>query len=315
MQATEITVDTITVKPTRPRKAFVSVLTEWMQKWARVHSLRRRDPIVLTEEHFAIYGEALADLSPERLDAACRRATEVCESFPTPADIRAQLDDADEKGFELEAERAWDWSLDVARRCYFADLGGLRDAPSIAPAIEFAVKAAGGWRRLHTCSEDELVWCRKIFLERYRTLHETGQVEHLLSDGEAKRILAQLHAAPKGLVKQIAPPKEESVSKPPHEEVSKVLCQVAGLESRPEPEAQPHGAIETALALIRDAQKTAAQLEKELPTLKLEPRTEEERRRGREIVAQVDMLQRTRPELFVNAADPVTRGDERARES
>ena len=78
----------LTHRQAQQQSAFVRVLTEWLSKLARIHSLNRREPIVLDEADFALYGEALADLSSDVLEAAFRRVVVVCKMFPTPADIR-----------------------------------------------------------------------------------------------------------------------------------------------------------------------------------------------------------------------------------
>src|SRR5208282_3066388 len=72
-------------------KTSSEVLGGWLRVWARLY---RRD---LTEEEVAIYGELLADVPPEQLDAACRAASKKCTFFPTPAEIRAQMDRVDAK--------------------------------------------------------------------------------------------------------------------------------------------------------------------------------------------------------------------------
>jgi hypothetical protein len=170
------------------------VLTEWLRKWARLHSIGRNQAIELTEEDFAIYAEALSDLSPEQLDAACLKAGQTCQFFPKPADIRAQLDQAGAKGFELEAESEWQKLLEWIHENFFPDTGIRRGAPRLVPAVEHAAKAAGGFHFIERCSREQLVWCRKNFLAAYKNVHETGQVDHLLGEGEAKKILARLAA-------------------------------------------------------------------------------------------------------------------------
>lgn len=168
-----------------------ALIRRWLVKFGAVYG-REITPLLV-----ASWEEALSHISEVALlDRAFLGAERTCRQFfPTPADVLAQIADANTKGFQLQAEAAWEWALDVARRFYFPDLG-LRGAPEIPPATEFAVQACGGWRRLHLCSEDDLVWCRKTFLERYTTLHETRAVEHLLGSGEARQILQRLAAGP-----------------------------------------------------------------------------------------------------------------------
>ena len=49
-------------------------------------------------------------------------------------------------------------------------------------------------RRMHwicCCSDAELQWSKKEFVADYQLICETGKIEHLLSDGRAKEILAE----------------------------------------------------------------------------------------------------------------------------
>ena len=94
--------------------------------------------------------------------------------------------------------------------------------------IEHAARAAGGYAYIEKCSREELVWVRKTFLAAYRNVHETGQIEHLLGDGNAKRIWAELKAGSvqKGLVSRSTPALEPSGEKPKPEEVRDVLNRV-----------------------------------------------------------------------------------------
>ena len=170
-------------QPTQLRPAFVRVLTEHLQRWARLYSFDRPYPIVITEEIYALYGEALADISAEALDAACRRASQTCKYFPKPADIRAQLDSAETSALELEAEQNWQNVLE----------GIHWSAPrKFSPATEHAIRAAGGLRFIERCSDEQLTWCRRDFLKAYKNIHETGRNVHLLNSDEAKRILGEV---------------------------------------------------------------------------------------------------------------------------
>ncbi|MGB8799427.1 MAG: hypothetical protein WCC97_01965 [Candidatus Acidiferrales bacterium] len=218
---------TITLRPTPTAKSFVRVLTEALRKWARVHSIDRKEPIVLTEEHFAIYGEALAHLTTEQLEVACLKAGQACRFFPKPADILAQLDGAAAKGFELEAEREWQRLMAWIRENVFPDTGIRRGAPELAPATQHAAKAAGGVFYLQRCDEDQLVWARKNFLAALKNVRDTKQTEHLLSDGEAKRIIRQLSSGPRSVRKSIAPAPANTSGKPSAGEVREFLKTVS----------------------------------------------------------------------------------------
>jgi hypothetical protein len=164
-------------------KIFVNVLTEHLQKWARIYSIDRRDPIVVTEDIYAIYGENLADLSAEQLDIACRSAGETCKYFPKPADIRAQLESAKSNALELNAEQSWQ---DVLTRIHW------NTPRRFSAQTEHAIRAAGGIRYIERCSEEQLVWCRREFLKAYRNINETARATWLLTETEAKRMLSEV---------------------------------------------------------------------------------------------------------------------------
>jgi hypothetical protein len=177
-------------QPTQLQPAFVLVLTEYLRKWARLYSFDRRDPIVVTEEIYALYGEALADISAEALDAACRRATQICKYLPKPADIHAQLDSAETSALEFEAEQNWEYVLE----------GIHWSTPrKFSAATEHAIRAAGGLHFIERCSEEQLTWCRRDFLKAYKNLHETGRNAYLLSSGETKRMLSEVRKHAKEL--------------------------------------------------------------------------------------------------------------------
>jgi hypothetical protein len=169
---------------------------EWLIKFAELYCVSLKDRGTRFAE---LWVSALSDLDPASFDAACERTVRVCKFFPTPADIRNQIDQARAKGLELEAECEWQKLLCWVRQHVFPDNGVSRNAPRLASAVEHAAKAAGGVFYIQRCSEDQLVWCRKNFLAAYRNVHETGQVDHLLNSTEAKKILRRLSSGPTAL--------------------------------------------------------------------------------------------------------------------
>lgn len=197
-------------RPQDVERTSEDVIREWVARFAT----NCGQP--LSEARVLLWIDELSDIEPQRLELVFRAVMHAhsFNSIPQIGEIRALITKADAKGFELRAERAWEWALEVAQRCYFADLGGLRYAPPIPAEIEFAVKACGGWRRLHACAEDELVWCRKTFIERYTTIHETRQVEHLLTSDEAKKILSSLTTEAQSQRALAAPPTVRQASLP-----------------------------------------------------------------------------------------------------
>jgi hypothetical protein len=224
----------------------IEIARQWLVKFAALTG-KAADPVL-----FSIWSEQLSDIPPDRLNGACDRLMKTWRypNLPMPGDVRAQLDGADEKGFELEAANAWQDLLLWIERYYHPDIGVPRGAPALPGAVEHACRAAGGFRWIARCGEDELVWARKTFLGAYINVYQTGEIKHLLSRGEARRILSQITAPPirqlsSGPKTKLAPDEVEGTS-PSCEEVREVLSPVAGLSSPPESATQPRGAITVA---------------------------------------------------------------------
>ena len=179
----------------------------------------------ITPELVKVWCRLLADVDAEALNRACERAAKTSRFFPSPAEIRGQLDQANARGFELEAEETWQKLLAWVRRFYHPDLGVTRGAPQLDPAVEFAAHAAGGFHWVEGCPESELQWAKKRFVETVSRIRETGQVEQLLSECDGKRILATLQAGPPPQPKheQLAPAREDSAGPPSKSEVRAVL--------------------------------------------------------------------------------------------
>jgi hypothetical protein len=215
----------------RPSLSTDEVARQWLVKFVAVTG-QKAEPVL-----FEIWSEQLRDIPPERLDAACDRLMKSWRfpKLPLPGDVRAQLDGADTKGFELEAQTEWQKLLAWIRENVFPDTGIRRGAPRLAPAVEHAAKAAGGVYYIERCSEDQLGWCRKTFLAAYKNVHETAQAEHLLGEGEAKRILARLAAGPerKQLAAVLPSVPQSDSGGIPREEIRATLQQIT---KSPEPE-------------------------------------------------------------------------------
>lgn len=148
----------------------------------------------ITPLQISAWCELLADVDAALLENACAETAKSCRFFPAPGDVRALLAQAAANSFDLKAETQWQNLLAWTQKNYFPDTGVRKNAPALPPAVEHAARAAGGLHFIESCSEEQLVWCRKNFLTAYTNVHETGQVEHLLGDDEAKQILARLLA-------------------------------------------------------------------------------------------------------------------------
>jgi hypothetical protein len=161
-----------------------------VRKWlVAMGSLYGRE---ITPLSIATWCEMLSPLTPEQAEQGFRELVKswTFAHFPSPGAILSQFKNAEEKGFALEAEGAWGKLLDWVEQNYYPDKGVRSRAPRLPSAIEHAAHAAGGYSHIERCSREQLVWVRKTFLDAYKNVHETGQVEHLISNAEAKRILA-----------------------------------------------------------------------------------------------------------------------------
>jgi hypothetical protein len=214
---------------------------------------------------FQLWSEHLQDIAPDLLNAACDRLMKTWRfpKLPLPGDIRAQCDQADEKGFELEAEQGWERVLAWVGENYYPDSGVRKGAPHLPAAIEHVARAAGGYSWIEKCPLDQLVWCRKTFLAAYKGIHETAQVEHLLGAGEAKRILNRLKAGfphkQLAAVKPSGRPESSGDGIPPAE-VRAALNRIAGLPTEEEWQARKarlkQSALDWATAHGLEVQKT-----------------------------------------------------------
>lgn len=175
-------------------KSQASQTERVIRKWLVVFAeLCPRD---LTPFLISSWCELLGDLPAATIETACKQVARTCRYFPTPGEIRTQVEAAEVKGFELEAACEWEKLLSWIRENVFPDTGVQKGAPRLSAAVEHAAKAANGIFYIERCSADDLVWARKAFIAAYKNVHETDQVSHLLGEGEAKRILAKLKSPP-----------------------------------------------------------------------------------------------------------------------
>lgn len=145
---------------------------------------------VLTPPLVQLWCELLADIDPSLLDRALGETAKTCgRFFPTPGEVRGRIDRASANALELEAQSAWELALKVAERD-----GSMRE---LDVQSQHAVRAAGGFGWIESCPREELQWARKRFIDDYKLIHETGQEEYLLAEGDAENILRRLAAGSK----------------------------------------------------------------------------------------------------------------------
>lgn len=148
----------------------------------------------VTPELVAIWTGLLGDVPQDRLHAALNRLllTWRRNSLPTPGDVLAQFDEANNSALSLEALSAWERLLRYLRWNFNSDLGFSPKAPPLDSATEHAMLAAGGPRWLVTCDESELQWAQKRFCEDYIAVHDPQKIQDLIGDREAKEILGRI---------------------------------------------------------------------------------------------------------------------------
>ncbi len=181
----------------RTQESSIEAAKELLRNFALFIGLTNGKKSAPEPELFQIWGSALADLSPAQIRSAGERLLKIWRypNLPLPGDVRAQIDSSEEKNLDFEAERQWQALLEWIHQNYFPDVGVRRGAKPLAAVIQHAARAAGGIHFIEGCSESQLVWCRKNFLVAYKNVHETGQVEYLIREDQAKQILATLRAA------------------------------------------------------------------------------------------------------------------------
>jgi hypothetical protein len=159
----------------------------------------------LTKPLIDLWCQLLSDLEPELLDRALEDTARTCTRFfPTPGEIRARIKQADTNALQLKAEQAWQRVFKFAVNPHFS---GIRELDRIS---DHAARAAGGLSWIESCPEDQLQWAKKKFIEAYLRIHELGQGEHLLTDGEAKQFVRELGKRANG--PQALPAASESAS-------------------------------------------------------------------------------------------------------
>lgn len=167
-----------------------AVVRQWIVVFGEIHGRE------ITPELVGIWCQLLGDIEASLLDRACKETAARCRFFPTPADIRAQIEAADATALELKAERAWEKLLEYIRRYYLPDVPGQlsRSAPPLPKDMEYAMRAAGGLGWIESCPIDQLPWAKKAFTEAYRRVQASSELQNLPSTDEARKLLATVAA-------------------------------------------------------------------------------------------------------------------------
>jgi len=169
-----------------------SLISEWVAKLAinAGASLDAKTQAV----YKSLWLEGLGDLSPDVLRVAFQKTLRECAYWPVKvADIRKHVISADSSLAVLEAENAWQKALSVAQ-----DFGcdySIASARKIDdPALDAAMRAAGGCRWLATCPQDQLPWAKKTFMDVYAKYKALPEIARLNSRQEYASIGEVIHA-------------------------------------------------------------------------------------------------------------------------
>ena len=145
-------------------------------------------------DRFEAFESALSDLEPASLEAAFRACLRTCTEFPTPANVRSQLANAEKHQDQFEAEKTWELVKQTLRRHWYGELmpvmvskrpenytgriqeygdGFLLHAPPFDAATDYAIRNVGGLERIATASGKEQDFIRRDFLTAVTRHRET----------------------------------------------------------------------------------------------------------------------------------------------
>ena len=128
-------------------------------------------------------------MDQETLEPLFRKALTTCKFFPKIADILEPLTSVEQADFEDE----WQSLLCYCREWVHPDIF-FRGAPELPVEIDHAARAAGGVHFLRSCSQEELVWRKKAFIEDLQRSRKTGDMAGLLTGRELRKLLRQATA-------------------------------------------------------------------------------------------------------------------------
>lgn len=143
-----------------------------------------------------VWLQAFAAVEPSVLEAAFRKtlASWRITQIPPVGEIMQHITEANTTVLELSAERAWSVALRSAH-----DLGNDYEIASAKEpedqALVAGVRAAGGWRWIAQCSDEQLVWAKKTFLDIYEKHKNAPEILQLASGEDAetfRKLFAQL---------------------------------------------------------------------------------------------------------------------------
>jgi hypothetical protein len=131
-----------------------------------------------------LWQEAFGGIEAKTLESLFKRAFTTCKFFPKVADILEPLQAVEQADFEDE----WQSLLDFCREWVHPDIH-FSGTPQLPADIDHAARAAGGVQYLRECSQKELGWRKKAFIEDLQRSRKTGDLTGLLTGGELRKLL------------------------------------------------------------------------------------------------------------------------------
>jgi hypothetical protein len=145
-----------------PPDSYEQFIREWVVTFAENASKEVSPALV------SLWVRAFRGIPRESLLAAFQETIRTWRitQMPPVGEILSHIAAAEKVLEDLDAEEAWQRALTLAK-----DLGNDYSVESVREpddeTLLSAVRAAGGWRYLAQCSEKELVWAKKAFIEQY----------------------------------------------------------------------------------------------------------------------------------------------------
>jgi len=165
--------------------SYSAVVRKWLVAYGEIF---RQE---VTPAMVQLWESLLSDILASSLDWACYEVARSGKFFPTPGEIRSRIEKATDLATAIQGETEWQNLLDYIRKYLFPDFGLTSQAPPLPEPVLFAARAAGGLRYLERCSETELQWAKKRFIEAYQRFLDSGSLKQLPSTENARRILRE----------------------------------------------------------------------------------------------------------------------------
>ncbi len=111
--------------------------------------------------------------------------------MPTVADIRSRVGQKEQLLQGMQGQLEWEEALraaaDYSPVPYWKTHSHWNNPPQLSDAGHYAIRCIGGYERLSRCTDRDLPFVRKDFMEAYQRHHEGERLG--ISDSQAKKLL------------------------------------------------------------------------------------------------------------------------------